>query len=315
MSINQSLEKNFVSAVVYVHDNEKQIQPFLEMLYEQLNSHFGKFEIIMVNDASTDASEAEIRKFALGIEKSVVSILKMSYFQGMELSMNAGKRLSIGDYVFEFDSMDMDYEPEQIFAVYKKALTGYDIVSASAAKKGKMTSRIFYSIFNRFSKVQYKIGTETFRVLSRRGINRIDASSNTIFYRKAVYANCGLRCANINYETTCDANHNWTKKQKQYRENLAVETLILHTNVANTISTGLTALMMAVTLFVLIYTVVIFLIGNPVAGWTTTMLVLSFGFLGMFAILSIIIRYLAIILDLIFKRQQVVYEGIEKISK
>ncbi len=315
MSINQNLEKNFVSAVVYVHDNEQQIQPFLQMLYEQLNNHFGKFEIIMVNDASTDESEAKIRKFAMGLDKSVISILKMSYFQGMEMSMNAGKRLSIGDYVFEFDSMDMDYAPEQIFAVYQKALTGYDIVSASARKKGKMTSRIFYSLFNKFSKVQYKIGTETFRILSRRGINRIDASSNTIFYRKAIYANCGLRCANLCYDVICDTDHNWTKKQKRYRENLAMETLILHTNVAYTMSTGLTVLMMAVTLFVLIYTIVIFAVGNPVAGWTTTMLVLSFGFLGMFAILSVVIRYLAIILDLIFKRQQVVYEGIEKISK
>jgi dolichol-phosphate mannosyltransferase len=315
MSINQNLEKNFVSAVVYVHDNAHQIESFLKMLYRQLSEHFGKFEIIMVNDASTDASEDAIRKTAHELEYSVVSILKMSYFQGLEMSMNAGKRLAIGDYVFEFDSMDVDYEPEQIFAVYQKALTGYDIVSASAKKKSRMTSRAFYSIFNRFSKVQYKIGTENFRVLSRRGINRIDASSNTILYRKAIYANCGLKCANIRYDVVCDTNRDFTKRQKKYREDLAIETLILHTNVAYKISTGLTALMMAVTLFVLVYTIVIFAIGNPVAGWTTTMLVLSFGFFGMFAILSVVIRYLAIILDLNFKRQQVVYEGIEKISK
>lgn len=315
MSINQNLEKNFVSAVVYVHDGEKLIRPFMQMLYEQLDSHFGKFEIIMVDDASTDASEEEIRSFAMGLDRSVVSILKMSYFQGIEMSMNAGKRLSIGDYVFEFDSLIVDYAPEQIFAVYQKALTGFDIVSASAKKKGKLTSRIFYSIFNRFSKVQYKIGTENFRVLSRRGINRIDASSTTVLYRKAVYANCGMRCANLFYDVTCNAEHGLTKSQKRYREELAIETLILHTNVAYKISTGLTALMMAVTLLVLIYTIVIFAVGNPVAGWTTTMLVLSFGFLGMFTILSVVIRYLAIILDLNFKRQQVVYEGIEKISK
>ncbi len=315
MSINQNLEKNFVSAVVYVHDNENQIKDFMKMLYKQMSAHFGKFEIIMVNDASSDTSEAKIREFALTLDRSVVSILKMSYFQGIEMSMNAGKRLSIGDYVFEFDSMDMDYEPEQIFAIYQRALTGYDIVSASPNKKGKLSSRIFYSVFNRFSKVQYKLGTETFRVLSRRGMNRIDASSSTIFYRKAVYANCGLRCANIIYDVTNNENHDFTKKQKKYREDLAVESLILHTNVAYKISTWLTGLMMAVTLFVLIYTVIIFAIGNPVAGWTTTMLVLSFGFLGMFAILSIIVRYLAIILDLNFKRQQVVYEGIEKISR
>jgi dolichol-phosphate mannosyltransferase len=315
MSVNQNLEKNFISAVVYVHNNEKQIRAFLQMLYEQMSSHFHKFEIIMVNDASTDASEEVIRTLALEWENSVVSILKMSYFQGIEMSMNAGKRLSIGDYVFEFDSMEMDYAPEQIFAVYQKALTGYDIVSASAGKKGKLSSRIFYSIFNRFSNVQYKIGTESFRVLSRRGINRIDASSTTIFYRKAIYANCGLKCANIVYDVVCETDRDFTKNQKKYREELAMETLILHTNVAYKLCTGLTALMMAVALFVLVYTIVIFAIGNPVEGWTTTMLVLSFGFFGMFALLSVVIRYLAIILDLNFKRQQVVYEGIEKISR
>lgn len=315
MSMNQNLEKNFVSAVVYVHDNEKQIKGFLEMLQRQLEEHFAKYEIIMVNDASTDDSEKEIREFALGLEKSVVSILKMSYFQGIEMSMNAGKRLSIGDYVFEFDTMDMDYNPELIFQVYQKALTGFDIVSASANKKGKMSSRMFYGVFNRFSKVQYKIGTESFRVLSRRGINRIDASSSTILYRKAIYANCGLRCANVNYDVTKAVARDFTKRQRKYREELAVETLILHTDVAYKVCSGLTALMMAVALFALIYTIVIFAIGNPVAGWTTTMLVLAFGFFGMFAILSIVIRYLAIILDLNFKRQQVVYEGIEKISK
>ncbi len=315
MSINQNLEKNFVSAVIYVHDNENQIEDFMKMLYKQLSTHFCKFEIIMVNDASADTSEAKIREFALSLDRSVVSILKMSYFQGIERSMDAGKRLSIGDYVFEFDNMDMDYNPKQIYEIYQKALTGYDIVSASPNKKGKLSSRIFYSVFNRFSKVQYKLTTESFRVLSRRGINRIDASSSTIFYRKAVYANCGLRCANMVYDITNNAEHELTRKQKKYREDLAVESLILHTNVAYKISTWLTALMMAVTLLVLIYTIVIFIIGNPVAGWTTTMLVLSFGFLGMFAVLSIVVRYLALILDLGFKRQQVVYEGIEKISK
>lgn len=315
MSINQNLEKNFASAVVYVHDNEAQIPAFLKMLHAQLDKHFAKYEIIMVNDASSDESENAIREFALGLEKSVVSILKMSYFQGIELSMNAGKRLSIGDYVFEFDSMNLDYDPELIYEVYQKALTGYDIVSASPNVRGKLSSRMFYKVFNRFSKVQYKIGTESFRILSRRGINRIDASSSTILYRKAVYANCGLRCENINYDITNAVARNFSKKQRKYREELAVETLILHTNVAYRLCSGLTALMMAVALFALIYTIVVFAIGNPVAGWTTTMLVLAFGFFGMFAILSIVIRYLAIILDLNFKRQQVVYEGIEKISK
>lgn len=315
MGIQYNLEKNFVSAVVYVHNNEKQIKDFLKQLQNTLQMHFGKYEIIMVNDASEDASADIIREVANDFEDSVVSILKMSYFQGLELSMNAGKDLAIGDYVFEFDTVDMDYEPELIYEIYKEALMGYDIVSASSNKKVKASSGLFYKVFNRFSKVQYKLSTENFRVLSRRAINRIDASATVIPYRKAVYANCGLKCKNVLYEAKKELEKVYSGNQKRYREELAIESLILHTNVAYKLTSVLTIAMMAVTLFSLIYTVVVFLTGNPVAGWTTMMLVLSFGFFGMFAILSIVIRYLAIILDLNFKKYRVVFEGIEKISK
>lgn len=313
--MEHNLEKNFVSAVVYVHDCEDRIKSFLEMLQGQLASHFKKYEIIVVNDASIDNSADVVREVAKSFEGSVVSILKMSYFQGLELSMDAGKKLAIGDYVYEFDTVDVDYEPEMIFEIYKTALTGYDIVSASSKENSKVTSGLFYKVFNRFSKVQYKLTSETFRVLSRRAINRIDASSTTILYRKAIYANCGLKCKNVTYKAAQSLRKVYNGKQRKYREELAIESLILHTNVAYKVSSILTFVMMAVTLFALIYTIVIFLTGSPVAGWTTMMLVLSFGFLGMFAVLSIIIRYLAIILDLNFKKQQVVFESIEKISK
>ncbi len=45
-------EKNFISAVVYVHNNEKEIANFLENLNKKLNENFEKYEIICVNDKS-----------------------------------------------------------------------------------------------------------------------------------------------------------------------------------------------------------------------------------------------------------------------
>ena len=315
MSIVQNLEKNFISAVVYVNNNENQVKSFLKMLQTELAKHFTKYEIIMVDDASTDNTVENIREVAKTFDNAVVSILKMSYFQGVELSMKAGKDLAIGDYVFEFDNVDVDYDTEIIYDVYKTALTGFDIVSASSDKNKSIISNMFYNVFNRFSRVQYKLKTESFRVLSRRALNRIDASNTTIPYRKAVYANCGLKCKSVVYKARQDLEKNYSNNVKRYREELAVESLILHTNVAYKVSSILTFVMMAVTLFALAYTLVVFLTGNPVAGWTTMMLVLSFGFLGMFAILSVIIRYLTIILDLNFKKQQIVFESIEKISK
>ena len=86
-------------------------------------------------------------------------------------------------------------------------------------------------------------------------------------------------------------------------------------NPVTTVPNQTALVMMAVTLIVTVYTVVVYLSGSPVEGWTTTMLFLGFGFFGMFAILAMVLKYLSILVDLTFKRQKYVFESIEKISK
>ena len=51
-----SKQKTFVSAVVYVCNVEHALEQFLNKLCEVLDTNFEKFEIICVNDASTDNS-------------------------------------------------------------------------------------------------------------------------------------------------------------------------------------------------------------------------------------------------------------------
>ena len=59
--------------------------------------------------------------------------------------------------------------------------------------------------------------------------------------------------------------------------------------------------MMLATLAELIYTLVIWLAGHPIAGWTTTMFVLTFGLTGLFGILAILLKYLTLLLRITFK--------------
>ena len=306
-------ESNFISAVVYVHNNQDTVGAFLACLHDLLQEHFQKFELICVNDASTDGSVEAIRTFAARAEGAMVSILNMSYYQGLEASMNVGVDLSIGDFVFEFDSAAMDYPPELIWEVYRTALTGFDIVSASAAGGSRLTSRLFYWVFNRFAHTQYQLETESFRLLSRRAINRVHAMSRTIPYRKALYASCGLKLQRVTYQPLPGVRRGVSAARERPR--LATDALILFTEVASRLSLLLSLVMMAATVAATIYTVVIYLSGSPVAGWTTTMLFLGFGFFGMFAILTLILKYLSILVDLTFKRQKYVFESIEKISK
>ena len=61
--------------------------------------------------------------------------------------------------------------------------------------------------------------------------------------------------------------------------------------------------------------IVIFAMTNPVVGWTTTILFLSVAFFGLFGILTIIIKYLQLLVNLVFKRKHYSFEGIEKLTK
>ncbi|RZL20045.1 MAG: glycosyltransferase, partial [Pedobacter sp.] len=80
-------------------------------------------EIIIVNDSSTDNSVQKIRT-AVFLKSYQVSIIQMSFHQGVELSMNAGLDLSTGDFVYEFDSVIIDFDKVLIEQSYRKILEG-----------------------------------------------------------------------------------------------------------------------------------------------------------------------------------------------
>ena len=99
-------DKNFISAVVYVRNCEERIEGFLKMLISILNNSFEHSEIICVNDCSDDQSLDKIRKVSNQSGASCISVINMSYYHGLEMAMNAGDDLAIGDFIFEFDTLD-----------------------------------------------------------------------------------------------------------------------------------------------------------------------------------------------------------------
>lgn len=310
-------EKNFISAVIYIHNSENRVEQFLTTIIEIIESNFENSEIICVNDHSDDTSIAIIKKVSQTVKNTTVSVLNMSYFHGLEMAMKAGCDLAIGDFVMEFDSTIQDFDKEQIMKIYYKALEGYDIVSASSDKKQRFTSRIFYHVFGKFTKLSNEIYSESFRILSRRVINRVDSMNKSVPYRKAAYANCGLEIENIRYKSKEYRGGGIIpdKKESKYRTRLAIDTLILFTEVGYKFSMSMTIAMMLVTIGMVLYSLAIYLTSTPVAGWTTTILFMSFAFLGLFGILTVIIKYLQILVDLVFKKRQYSFKSIDKLTK
>lgn len=310
-----SKEKNFISAVLYAHNADKDIRATLEKLYSVLEANFDHYEIICVNDASTDQTRQEISTFSKALNTAVISVINMSSFQGIELSMNAGVDLAIGDFVYEFDSVIMDYDVQLITDVYRKALDeGCDIVAAVPEHTSGKASRFFYKIFNRYSLSNTPIQQEVFRILSRRAINRVKSLNRTLVYRKAVYATCGLRTAAVRYDNQ-KRKRDLNAEEKANRIDLAADSLILFTNAVQKLSLYICIFFLGTTVIIGIYTWgAYFSAHKPVEGWTPLMLFLSIGFFGIFLILTVTLQYLSVILRLVYKKRQYLIESIDKIT-
>ena len=121
-------EKNFVSGTVYLYNSGEEIEHFAKLLIQTFEDNFEHSEIIFVNDCSTDDSAEIVKKLSSLAVTTSLSLLNMSYFQGRETAMNAGLDMTIGDFVFEFDSTFVDYTDQEIMDIYDQALSGFDIV-------------------------------------------------------------------------------------------------------------------------------------------------------------------------------------------
>lgn len=309
--------KAFVSAVVYVRNNEDTLPDFLDAVANTLSKAFAFAEIICVDDASSDKSSSVIRSFAESHRDVCFSTVHMGHFHGREIAIRAGDDLAVGDCIIEFDSAILDFDPALICDAYAKQTEGFDVVSVVPTGKRRVTSRLFYKAINSSAEVANDLDTETFRILSRRALNRVESASQTIPYRKALYANSGLPQAVIQFEPLTHDDMKRTSKlfrrsERKYRLDVAVEAMLLFTKTGYKIALALSLFMMAVTLFMVVYALVCYVIGITVAGWTTTVLFLAFAFFGLFGILAIIIKYLQVIVNLIFKKKPYIFESIER---
>ena len=308
MSIEK--EKNFISAVVYVRNNARTLKAFLDHVYSEMDRLFHEFELICVNDASKDASEEIIREFSKGKDHAV-TLINMGFAQGTELGMNAGEDCAIGDFVYEFDQAIQTWPSDMIEKLYRKMQEGYDIISACPEGKGRLSSRLFYGIFNRYSNINAKLRTEAFRLTSRRAINRVSAMNHVQMYKKAANANSGLKQTFLSFAETKVEKADY-KSQKE-RKSLAMNSLLLFTDVGYKIAFVMSIVMLIFAAIVGIYTVIVFATGHPVEGWTPIMIFLAIGFFVLFAILTFVIKYLSLILNLNFRRQRYIVQDIEKL--
>lgn len=308
----ENKEKNFVSAVVYLYNEGNYVQSYLKGLEKTLKQNFEKYEIIVVNDASTDDGAQRVKAYVSSQEGAKATLMNMGCHQGMETSMDAGVDFAIGDFVFELEFTNADYDWSVLMDVYRHSLEGYDIVNAKGNVGKKITiGSLFYNMMNHYANLQYPLSSGSFRIVSRRAINRIHSLATRIPYRKVAYANCGLRCDTIIYE----CNKKVKLKGGSNRLDLATNSLVIFTDVAFRFAIWFAIIMIILTIGSAAYSVVSIASSKMIPDWAIIIFLMCFASSGMFVVLSLILRYLTTLIRLNFLKRDYVFESIDKLQK
>ena len=140
------MNSNVALSIVVPIYNEEESLPFLvNQLLEVLQPMQETFELVLVNDGSSDNSAEVIRKLSLEIPELVGVLLRKNY--GQTAAMAAGFDISSGDIVVTLDG-DLQNDPADIPLLVNKIRDGFDLVSGwrfrrqDAAISRKLPSKI-----------------------------------------------------------------------------------------------------------------------------------------------------------------------------
>lgn len=312
MSTKWNEESSFISAVAYLTTGYEDIaQTFLSKLTGCFSHMFQSFEIIFVDDNCQDGAADIIREFSKQYSGGEISIVTMSCFQGREKAMRAGVDLAIGDFVFEFESLTIDYNLELIIDVYKKALDGFDIVSAARNTKPSASSRLFYSVYNHFSDAPYPVESEVFRVLSRRAINRVQSLNSVIPLRNAAYASCGLKKAVKRYDPVdqCSQKKSGSEGRKNKIET-AITALSVYTNCSLKIAYTVDLItLLSIALYLLLCVV------HPAVSFSCGLFILMVIGILIEVLVTLAVHYMDILIKLVFNEEDYIFESVEKLTR
>ncbi len=136
-----------LSVVVPLYNEVESLLELHAALRQSLRSHIDRYELIFVDDGSTDGSFDRLRE--IWEEDKSVRVVRLRRNYGKAAALGAGFRESRGAIVVTLDA-DLQDDPEEIPRFLQKLEEGYDLVSGWKARRNDPWSRRFLSgLFNR----------------------------------------------------------------------------------------------------------------------------------------------------------------------
>lgn len=189
-----------LSIVVPMRNEEEGLEAFFDRVRGTLEGLHVDWEIVCVNDGSTDATWQELNRYRN--EDVRIRLIDLSRNFGKENALTAGLDYATGDVVVPLDA-DLQDPPELIPEMMEKWHEGYDVVLAVRTDRGsdtpakRFTSRVFYKVFSLISSVDMTENAGDFRLMDRRVVNALRGMPERNRFMKGMFAWLGFRQAKV----------------------------------------------------------------------------------------------------------------------
>ena len=184
---------HFISVVIPVYNEQESIEILYSELYIVLEK-YQTWEIIFIDDGSTDQSFSIIQKIAK--KDNHVTIIRLNKNYGKADALSIGFKQSKGDIIITMDA-DLQDDPVEINRLTEKILEGWDLVSGwKKNRKDPLSKRIPSKLFNYVTRIITGIKIHDFncglKAYKKRVINDMDIYGGLHRYIPAIAGKNGF---------------------------------------------------------------------------------------------------------------------------
>jgi dolichol-phosphate mannosyltransferase len=190
-----------ISIVVPAHDEGPNVGPLVERLTAALAPNH-RFEVIFVDDGSTDDTLARVK--ALAEVDPRVKFVSLSRNFGHQVALKAGVDHAEGDCVVMMDA-DLQHPPELVPEMIERWRSGCEVVQTRRHDRmldgwfKTVTSRLFYRLINHIAEVPVPTGAADFRLVDRRVVEVLKGWREQTLFWRGVVSWMGFRTEFIDY--------------------------------------------------------------------------------------------------------------------
>jgi polyisoprenyl-phosphate glycosyltransferase len=191
-----------ISIICPVYNEASMIPLFMESIFRVLNKINRPFEIICVNDGSTDDTFDRLMQEKQ--QRGQITVINLSRNFGKEAALTAGLALATGRAVIPMDA-DLQDPPELIEEMVDLWDQGYDVVLAKRTDRSsdrlskRITAKWFYRIHNRLSSILVPADVGDFRLMSRKVVDAVNQLPENQRFMKGIFAWVGFKTATVGY--------------------------------------------------------------------------------------------------------------------